>query len=380
MINPVFEKNLELVHSGMKCLNDKPLTCMTGTAFGAVLDGMTVAQFIADPVEGGKAAIRTIKRLEEEAGPIHSFNFAPNAMNMAVSITFSWNSRVLIPGIDIPDDSVWQVKEQQLIDRDAYDEIMATGYNEFIQTQIFPRIIDQEYLAKYMRINAEHQPEFDAIFADWGIPVFRGAPGARVPFEPLCGMRSMLQFYKDCYKIPDKIKAVSDFVFAELTAQAEVALAAYNNPIVIGNWVGGWRTASALVNQTIFDELVWPYMKAAAEQLIRYGKIAVMHLDSEWNRDIERFGELPQGMAILNTDAMTDLPRARQLLPNMPLMGDVSPALLATGSPQQVADYVKRLIDSCGPAGMFICPGCDTPINARFENMAAMLKATNEWS
>jgi uroporphyrinogen-III decarboxylase len=120
-------------------------------------------------------------------------------------------------------------------------------------------------------------------------------------------------------------------------------------------------------------------MKASAEQMISHGGVAVMHLDSDWNRDVERFAELPEGRYLLNTDGMTDLPRTRQLLPDFALMGDVPPTLVAQGTPQQCADYVNRLIDQTGPQGMFITVACDTPINAKFENMVAWVKATNEW-
>ena len=47
--------------------------------------------------------------------------------------------------------------------------------------------------------------------------------------------------------------------------------------------------------------------------------------------------------------------------------------------PEQVTDYVNRLIDSVGPEGLFVCPGCDCPVNAKYENIVAMVKATNEW-
>ena len=134
-----------------------------------------------------------------------------------------------------------------------------------------------------------------------------------------------------------------------------------------------------MVNPKIWENLVWPYMKASGEQMIKYGKVPIFHLDQDWNRDIERFGELPEGKIIINTDGMTSLPRARKLLPKAALMGDVPPTLLTTGTPQQVGDYVKKLIDEVGPKGLFVCSGCDTPINVKFENLVAMVKATNEW-
>ena len=94
---------------------------------------------------------------------------------------------------------------------------------------------------------------------------------------------------------------------------------------------------------------------------------------------MEKFAELPAGKFIINTDGMTDLTRARKLLPGVALMGDVPPTLLTTGTPEQVTDYVNRLIDSVGPEGLFVCPGCDCPVNAKYENIVAMIQATNEW-
>ena len=377
---PSFEENLKLALDGIACVNSKPISCFTGTAPGAIIEGMTVAEVVAEPVRGASEALKMFARLQEDAGPVRAFNSAPRPMNAVLIITLLWNSRVLIPGIDLPDDSVWQVKEEELISREDYDEIMAMGYTNFVQSRIMPRIVDLDYMAKYLKIAADATPEFNAMIQALNIPIFNGVPTTPVPFEQLCGMRSMTQFYMDCYKIPEKLKEVSEFVYAERYAQNEAALEALDNPIALGGWVGGWRTASAMVNPQIWEDLVWPYMKASAEQVAKHGKIATMHLDSSWDRDIERFGELPEGQFILNTDGMTDLPRARRLLPKAALMGDVPPTLLTTGTPQQVSDYVKRLIDEVGPQGLFICPGCDTPINATYDNLVAMVKTTNEWS
>jgi hypothetical protein len=113
--------------------------------------------------------------------------------------------------------------------------------------------------------------------------------------------------------------------------------------------------------------------------MVSHGGVAVMHLESDWNRDIERFNELPQGHIIINTDGMTDLPRTRKLVPKAALLGDVPPTLVTTGTPQQVTDYVNRLLDECGPEGMFVTVACDTPVTAKYENMVAWIKATNEW-
>ena len=375
-----YQEKLQVVLDGIACTNDKPITTFNGNAVLGVFGGMTVAEYCADPLRGVHTAIDTLKRLEEEAGPIMSLNAFPGPMNMVVGITFAWNSRVLIPGVDIAADSIWQVQEAELIDRSAYDEIMAMGYNNYLAQKVFPRIIDLDYMGRYLQVAAEGQAEVDKLYEELGIPLFQGAPATGQPFEPICGMRSLAQFFIDCYKIPDKLKEVFDFIFAETYAATEESWKTYDNPMALGGWVGGWRSASAMVSPQIWENLVWPYLKKGAEQMIEHGKIAVMHIDSDWTRDIERFGELPQGKFVFNTDGMTDLATARWLVPKAAIIGDVSTAMLTTGTPQQVRDYINRLIDQTGPQGMFICSGCDTPVSAKYENVVAMIKATNEWS
>lgn len=380
MSKPTYDERLKQVFNCLAYKNEKPISCFSGSAPGAVIMGMTVAEYLDDPVKGTMAGIAMLRRLEGEAGPLGCLNSSPKGTNNAVNISLLWNSKVLIPGKDLPENSSWQVQEKQLIDTSAYDEILSGGYTNFVKNKILPRILDMDYVTKYRKIATEGEPEITKAYSELGVPRLATGTGLVIPFEQLCGMRSMSQFYMDCYKIPDKLKELSDFVFAEMYAQKETELEKVrDNPTVLGGWVGGWRTASALVNQKIWDNLVWPYLKPAAEQMIKFGKIPIMHLDQDWGRDIERFGELPAGKIILHTDGMTNLPRTRKLLPGYALMGDVPPTLLTTGTPQQVSVYVKKLIDEVGPQGLFVCPGCDAPITSKFENIVAMVKTTNEW-
>lgn len=378
--NPKYDANFKLMQQGVACTNERPIPCFSGSAPLAQMAGMTVAEFVADPYKGALASQETLRRLDEEGGGLPVANSSSGVLNMAVLITLLWYSKVLVPGIDVPEDNFWQVQEQKLAGREMYDKILEMGYNNYVNSEIMPKIIDAGYFNKYLQIAGQHGEEIRQNYIDMGLVVMQFAMANMIPFEQLCGMRSLSKFYMDCYKIPDKLKEVSDFIFAETAeAKAKELEAVKDDPTFIGCWVGGWRTASAMLNPKIWESLVWPYMKASAEQLISYGKVAIMHLDQDWNRDIERFDELPAGKIVLNTDSMTNLPEARKKLPGHALMGDVPPTLLTTGKPQDVTDYVNRLIDEVGPAGLFVCPGCDCPAGAKYENVLAMIKATNEW-
>jgi len=85
-------------------------------------------------------------------------------------------------------------------------------------------------------------------------------------------------------------------------------------------------------------------------------------------------------MCLLNLDGMTDVRKAKSVVgDHMAIMGDVPSALLSSGTPDEIAVYVRDLIRDVGPIGLILCPGCDAPINAKPENMQAMLAASKEY-
>ena len=50
-----YEENLKLVHEGIACTNTKPISTFSGGAPLAQIGGLTVAQFVEDPVAGAYA-------------------------------------------------------------------------------------------------------------------------------------------------------------------------------------------------------------------------------------------------------------------------------------------------------------------------------------
>ena len=71
--------------------------------------------------------------------------------------------------------------------------------------------------------------------------------------------------------------------------------------------------------------------------------------------------------SVANTQFALVFALARQM------MGDVPASMLAAGTPDDVHAYVEDLIQTFGGTGLLVCPGCDAPINARPENMQAIV-------
>jgi uroporphyrinogen-III decarboxylase len=177
--------------------------------------------------------------------------------------------------------------------------------------------------------------------------------------------------------MPDRIKAAMDVIQAEMLAQIKAA-----PPFggIRGTWLGGWRSASALVAPRLWDRLVWPYILEQAEALIEVGITPVLHWDQDWTRDLVRLQELPAKKCILNPDGMTDVRKFKELVGDrMAMMGDVPAAMLAAGTPDDVTKYVRDLVSLFGNTGLILCPGCDAPINTKPENMEAFVAAARQY-
>ncbi|MBW1869335.1 MAG: B12-binding domain-containing protein, partial [Deltaproteobacteria bacterium] len=101
-----------------------------------------------------------------------------------------------------------------------------------------------------------------------------------------------------------------------------------------------------------------------------------LHLDTDWGMNLPYFKKLPKGKCICDLDSTTDIFRAKEILRgHMCISGDVPASLLAIGKPEEVAEYCRQLIDEVGDGGGFmLTTGCECPIDARPENLRAMVE------
>jgi hypothetical protein len=286
-----------------------------------------------------------------------------------------WLSRVKMPGRELPEDSMWQVEETEDMTVEDYDTIINQGFDAFL-AKFLPKVIDMKVFEEGLARMQEVTPVmFEKYFERGYVLVTSGTTST--PFDTLCGGRSMVPFFMDLYRIPEKVKEVME-VMTQMFIDRGIQTADQTGIRCV--WVGGWRCASALLAPKLWDEFVFPYFHKITYALAEKDVMSVLHLDQDWTRDLARLRELPEKKCILNTDGMTDVRKAREILgDHMAIMGDVPPDLLATGSPDTVYDYVRDLIRDIGRKGLLLTPGCDAPINARDENMTAMFEAGREY-
>lgn len=349
---------------------DKIPMIFMATAFAPRYMGMTQAEFVNNPDAAVDVTIAAMKRLRDLDG----INMMTRGYS-TIGLSLSWLSKVAAPGKELAEDDLWQVQEAELMTVDDYDFIIDKGWTAFLKGYL-PKIVDMEVYEAYLAWMGKNLSEVPKKYRAAGYAVI-ACGGTTIPFECLCGGRSMPEFFLDLYRIPDKVKAAMDVI---LPHQIERAVSAVDCTEVPRVWVGGWRSASALIAPKIWDSLVFPYFLEIVNALSEKGIISVLHLDQDWNRDLERLLEFPAKKCVLNLDGMTDIRKANEILKNhMAIMGDIPATMLATGTPDDIYKYVKGLVRDVGPTGLLLCPGCDGPINTKPENMEAFVAAAREY-
>ncbi len=357
-----------------KAINYEPVNqvpiIFLGVGFAPKWMGLPISQFCTDYEAAVEVTFDAINKL----GEIDGLNGVPGG-GIHLALTGLWISHVNIPGRELPEGSLWQVAEKEVMTPDDYDFIVEHGWQAFLG-QHMPKVIDMEEFQAWMGWNMQNGAAVAQRVRDEGYVIVSGG-GTSIPFEAFCGGRSMSKFFLDLYRMPDRVQAAMDVIVPDMIAQG-IGGAKANG--ALGAWVGGWRAASAMVAPKIWDRLVWPYYRQIAEALIAQDVVPIFHWDQDWTRDLARLKELPAKKCILNPDGMTDIRKAKEVLDgHMAIMGDVPAALFAAGTPDDVYNYVRDLVRDVGPDGLLLCPGCDAPINTKPENMEAFIAAGREF-
>jgi hypothetical protein len=342
---------------------DRTPVVLEYSGFAAYATRTPVAAFLKSP----QTNIDTMIKAFELVGDGDAINYGAF---WPYGLCYDFMSKVRVPGVDLPENEMWQVTETQLMDRTDYDRILHHGWLDFFQKMMRERILKDvppEYLPPQRR-SVDVRTEWRSI----GVPVLSGGD-ITTPIELLCGARSLMEFAIDLMDIPEKVEAVMDVIWPHLSGAAIQRAKRKGYPLV---WVGGWRAAPCLLSPAMWRRFVWPYYRQLVVEVVDAGLIALLHLDSDWTRELDMFKELPRAKCIMALDGETDIFKAKEILgDHMCIMGDVPASMLFLKEPEDIYAYCTRLIRQLGPQGFILQSGCDIPANAKLENVQAMVAA-----
>jgi methanogenic corrinoid protein MtbC1 len=281
--------------------------------------------------------------------------------------------RNLIPGRQLPEDALYQIDERPLFPREDYDKIAALGWNAYWQENYESMSGKSwEKLMAMQEFSNRFYVEDMRICEAEGIPVSLGVAVDSVMMAfSLC--RTLVEFTRDLYEVPDKVEAAMRASCDDLIANA-IGVCRDNGGksafIVLERGSGFYYPLE------LFERFEWPFLKAYVDAFISEGILPWMHFDTDWGINLPYLTRLPAGKCVCDLDGMTDIFQAKEILRgHMCISGDVPAAMLTLGSPEDVEAYCRRLIDEVGDGGGFmLTTGCECPINVRAENLRAMVE------
>lgn len=293
---------------------------------------------------------------------------------------FTESMRVKLPGKELGPDEPFQFVEEEFMLESDYDVILTKGWNAW--SMDFMKRIQNPPLTgplstlrvvwRFIRVGMNTKKNVK-YWKDRGLPVMFHA-GVAPPFDVLSLSRSLRPFFRDIFYNADKVKKA-----IELGTDAMIQLGITNAKRAGGDRVAifAMRSSASFISPKIFDEFSFPSIKKMVKAYHAAGLVSVLHCDGNWDPMIPRFLELPRASCVVELDGATDIRKAREVLKgHLCIKGDVRPALLSLGTPEEVSAYCKELIDFMGHDGGFILgSGCEVPITAKVENVKALIDA-----
>lgn len=280
---------------------------------------------------------------------------------------------VMRPGIDTSEDTVLQVREAEVMTIDDYDRIIAEGWRKFYYEDYIYRIFPFQR-GKVFDVMAELDKfASERCAPEWkkrGVEPFLGGFVGNHPFFSLSLMRSFMPFTHDLYERPELVsRAIKRMGHDQIERTLE--------------FIGKNKPKSMLFVEEraehypadIFERFWWPHVQELVDATWSEGTVLFLHLDSDWSKKLSCFRRLPRGSYVIQLDGTTDIVSAKEVLRGHGMLdGDVPAALQVFGTPEEVGAYVRNLIDKVGyEGGFFVSTGCETPMEAKFENMKALV-------
>ena len=346
------------------------------TAFAIRSQGLTQGEGWRDPDKGARAMLDTFTALGG-----FDRRYKPNLYWPMIGGRFcSTPVRVLLPGRQLPEDALNQIDERELFSREDYDKIAALGWNGFwdehyaimshgrsmerlvfSQNQLLDRYVKE---VENCRRN-DIYPLFGA-YVDSVVMAFSMA-------------RTLTQFTMDLFEVPQKVKAAMDAVCDDLIQNALDVVALTKIQLV---FIVLERGSGFYYRPEIFEQFEWPYLQRYVDAFISEGITPWFHFDTDWSLNLPYLKQLPKAKCVCDLDSTTDIFKAKELLDgHMCISGDVPAALLTLGTPDDIGDYCRRLIDKVGKGGgFFLTTGCECPMDAKFENVKMMIDTAKSYA
>jgi uroporphyrinogen-III decarboxylase len=199
----------------------------------------------------------------------------------------------------------------------------------------------------------------------------------KAPFDVIGdAMRGTQGIMKDIFRHPDKLLKAMD-VIADLLITSTITRANLAKGLMamfpLHKGADGWMSSKQ------FNEFYWPSLKKVINALNDEGLMVVLFAEGSYNTRLESINEFPKGFVHWWFD-QTDMAKAKEVLGDRCcLQGNVPSSLLMTGTPAEVKEHSRKLIETCGRGGGYILCSGAANVDAKIENLRAIVEAAKEY-
>lgn len=209
------------------------------------------------------------------------------------------------------------------------------------------------------------------------IPLIGGF--TKAPFDTLGDtLRGTRGIMLDMFRQPAKLQAALERLVPIAIEMGVRSCTVNGHPIC---FIPLHKGADGFMSNKDFETFYWPTLKAVIIGLVEEGVVPYLFVEGGYNDrlDIITDPDIPAGTTIWIFD-QTDMKEVKKRFTGWACFGgNVPVSLLKTGTPEQVADYVKQLIDDVAGDGGFILSTGAVLDDALPENLHALIDTGKEY-
>ena len=199
----------------------------------------------------------------------------------------------------------------------------------------------------------------------------------KAPFDVLADtLRGSRGIMVDMYRRPDMVLKAIEVIIPMMIRQGLTSVNMSKIPFVLFVLHKG---ADGFMSDEQFKKFYWPSFREVMLAFEKEGCISMLFCEGGYNSRLQYLKELSKGSTVLLFDR-TDMAKAKKVVGDkLCISGNVPAGMLLTGTPEEVKEYCKNLIDVAGKGGGFIMSSGTAMDEGKQETIHAMIDFTKEY-